>query len=288
MASDDALADGVAGGIRPPRNDVSDDGVFDAVREGYEAVYEALSKGPTFDRIWRDHAYQAEFPLEFSHIGFLTLAEAERLVALLHVPPGGLLLDLACGAGGPGQWAARQSEARLIGVDPASSGLRAAERRARTVGLADRVEYRSGTFERTGLDDGIGDALMTIEAFQYAPDKRAALTEFARILKPGARAGLVCFEVDPVKAAGLPVLGVDPVADYAPLLEEVGFVVESYEETPGWSDRVYPTFSALIDAADALSAEMGQRGAAGVLSEAMLTVAVQPYPRRVAIVARRQ
>ena len=40
---------------------------------------------------------------------------------------------------------------------------------------------------------------MTIEAFQYGPDKHAALAEVARILKPGGRAAIVCFEVDPVK-----------------------------------------------------------------------------------------
>jgi ubiquinone/menaquinone biosynthesis C-methylase UbiE len=38
---------------------------------------------------------------------------------------------------------------------------------------------------------------MTIEAFQYAPDKRAALGEFARILKPGGRAAIVCLKWTP-------------------------------------------------------------------------------------------
>ena len=55
---------------------------------------------------------------------------------------------------------------------------------------------------------------MTIEAFQYAPNKRAALAELFTLLKPGARIALVCFEVDPAKVAGLPVLGVDPIPDY--------------------------------------------------------------------------
>ena len=52
-------------------DDVTDDGVFHAVRDGYEAVYDALGHGETFNGIWRDNAYHGEFPIEFAHIGFL-------------------------------------------------------------------------------------------------------------------------------------------------------------------------------------------------------------------------
>jgi ubiquinone/menaquinone biosynthesis C-methylase UbiE len=268
-------------------DEVTDDGVFHAVRDGYEAVYAALPQGETFGRIWRDNAYRGEFPIEFAHIGFLTLTEAQRMLDALELGTGDTLVDLACGAGGPGLWTAQQSGASVIGVDPAMAGLAAAERRAKNVGLDDRARFQHGTFERTGLPDGIADAAMTIEAFQYAPDKPAALAEFFRILKPGGRVAIVCFEVDPARVAGLPVLGVDPVSDYAPLLEDAQFTIDLYEETPGWADRVYPTFRALVDASDALNAEMGERAAAGTLAEAMLTVAMRPYPRRVLIVARR-
>ena len=266
---------------------VSEDGVFNVVRDGYEAVYDALPQGETFGRIWRETAYRGDFPVEFAHIGFLTLTEAERLMDGLAVGAGDVLVDLACGAGGPGLWAAQRSGASLIGVDPASSGLAAAAQRAINVGLADRARFQQGTFEQTNLSDGVADKVMTIEAFQYAPDKGAALHEFARILKPGGRVGIICFEVDPAKVAGLPVLGVDPIADYTPHLRAAGFEIDVYEETLGWADRVYPTFSALIDASDALNAEMGERAAAGTLSEAVLTVTMKPYPRRVLIIARR-
>jgi hypothetical protein len=98
---------------------------------------------------------------------------------------------------------------------------------------------------------------------------------------------MVCFEVDSTKAAGLPVLGVDPVPDYTPLLAAAGFTIDSYEDIPRWAERVYPTFAALVDAADALNAEMGERAAASVLAEAMVTIALRPYLRRVLIVAGR-
>jgi SAM-dependent methyltransferase len=269
------------------RDDVTDTGVFHAVRDGYDAAYDVLPQAATFNRLWRQHAYGGDFPEDYAHIGFLTMPEARRFLELLAIPTDGVLVDLACGTGGPGLWIASESGASLIGVDPAPAGLNAARRRAEQVGLAGRSRFEQGTFEQTGLADQEADAVMSIEAFQYAPDKRAALAEFARILRPGRRVGFICFEVDPDLAHGVPVLGVDPIPDYRPLLEATGLTVETYEETPGWEPRVYDAFGALIDHADELTAEMGERAVEGALAEAMLTVSVKPYPRRVLAVASR-
>ena len=268
-------------------NDVTDDGVFQTVLDGYDAVYAVLIESPTFNRIWRTNAYREDFPIEFAHIGFLTLPEGRRMLELLAVGEGDVLVDVACGAGGPGLWAAQQSGASLIGIDASSTGIAAALRRAGDVGLGDRARFEQGTFERTGLADGSADGIMSVEAFQYAPDKRAAVRELIRIMRPGARLALICFEVDPSKAEGLPVLGVDPIPDYRPLLENAGFNVEAYEETPGWEERVYAVFGAIVDASETLTQEMGERAAAAAVAEAMLTVAMKPYPRRILAVARR-
>jgi ubiquinone/menaquinone biosynthesis C-methylase UbiE len=264
---------------------VSDSGVLETVRDGYDAVYDSLPRSDTFERIWRANAYRGEFPEELAHISFLVLTEARRLLGLLGLADGDVLVDVACGAGGPGLWAAQQTGASLIGIDPSATGLAAARRRAASVGLDRRSGFQLGTFERTGLPAASADAVMSIDAFQYAPDKRAALAELARTLRPGGRLGVVCFEVDPERVAGVPVLGVDPIGDYAPLLEEAGLMVETYEETPGWAERVRAAFGAVLDAADLLVAEMGERAAAGVLAEATLTVDLEPYRRRVLAVA---
>lgn len=268
--------------------DVTADGVFRAVLEGYDAVYDALPRGETFNRLWRMNAYDGGFPEQFAHIGFLTVPEAQRLRELLQIRPGEALADLACGAGGPGLWMARESGASLIGIDPSAAGLAAARQRARDAGLAGRARFQHGTFEHTNLADGAAGAVMSIDAFQYAPDKRSAFAEFARIMGAGARAGIVCFEVDPATVAGLPVLGVDPVPDYRPLIAAAGLNIEAYEETPGWQERVYAAFSAIVDNTDTLIAEMGEQAAAAAVAEAMLTVQMKPYPRRIMAVASRQ
>jgi cyclopropane fatty-acyl-phospholipid synthase-like methyltransferase len=98
-------------------------GVFRAVLEGYDAVYDALPRSETFSRLWRVNAYHGDFPEEFAHIGFLTLAEARRLRELLRIGPGEMLADLACGAGGPGLWMARETGALLTGSNPSRRTL---------------------------------------------------------------------------------------------------------------------------------------------------------------------
>jgi ubiquinone/menaquinone biosynthesis C-methylase UbiE len=267
--------------------DVTSHGVFQVVRDGYDAVYDALPRGETFSRLWRDNAYGGDFPAEFAHIGFLTVSEARQMLGLLRVERGGVLADLACGGGGPGLWAAQQSGASLIGIDPSRAGLAAARERANSAGLRQPWRFTEGTFEQTGLADQAADAVMSVEAFQYAPDKQAAVAEFSRILRPGGRLAFIAFEVDPAAVEGLPVLGVDPVADYRPLLERAGFAIDAYEETPGWRDRVHAAFSAIVAAADVLTAEMGELAAASAVAEAMLTLQVKPYPRRILAAARR-
>jgi ubiquinone/menaquinone biosynthesis C-methylase UbiE len=175
----------------------------------------------------------------------------------------------------------------LIGIDPSAAGLAAARQRASQAGLAGRARFQHGTFEQTNLADAAAGAMMSIEAFQYAPGKRAAFVEFVRIMRPGARVGIVCFEVDPAKVEGLPVFGVDPVADYRPMMAAAGLNVEAYEETRGWEERVYAAFSAIAGNNDTLIAEMGERAAAAAVAEAMLTLQIKPYPRRILAVASR-
>jgi SAM-dependent methyltransferase len=271
----------------PAPGDETTDGVFDAVRAGYDAVYTALPASDTFSRLWRNNAYRDEFPAEFAHIGFLTLGEAQHLLTLLAPGPDDVIVDVACGTGGPGLWIAQQTSARLIGVDPSPAALTAACQRAARTGLDDRSRFEQGSFERTRLPSSSADVVISIEAFQYAPDKRAALTELARILQPGGRLGLVCFEVDPARTKAIPVLGVDPIADYRPLLESAGLDLLAYEETPGWADRVEAAFTAIVNAADVLTAEMGNQASASAIAEAMITLDIRPYPRRILAVAHR-
>ena len=84
----------------------------------------------------------------------------------------------------------------------------------------------------------------------------------------------------------VPVLGVDPVADYSTLLRDVGFTVDTYEETPGWRQRLVAAYSAVIAAEPTLRPELGDTAMDALLGEMSLTLQIDPYRRRVFAVAR--
>jgi thiamine monophosphate kinase len=50
---------------------------------------------------------------------------------------------------------------------------------------------------------------------------------------------------------------------------------------------VYAAFGAIADNSDTLIAEMGELAAASAVTEAMITLQVRPYPRRIMAVASR-
>jgi hypothetical protein len=50
---------------------------------------------------------------------------------------------------------------------------------------------------------------------------------------------------------------------------------------------VYAAFGAIAANSDTLTAEMGEPAAAGAVAEAMVTIELKPYPRRIMAVASR-
>ena len=257
------------------------------ISTGYNAVHGATPDSPTLRRLWHEHAEGPDFPEEFGHISFVTLPQLRRMAAELRLDPGATLVDLGCGRGGPALWMARETGARLVGVDFSAVAIEQAKARAADLGMAGQAQFVVGTFADTGLEANVADGAMSEDALQYVPDKRAAVAEAARILRPGGRLVFAAFELDPARTVGLPVFGVDPVEDYRPLLTDGGFTVEAYEEVPGWPEPVTATYSALLNASAALTQEMGQPAAAALFSELSMTLQQQPYRRRVLVVARR-
>ena len=258
------------------------------VAAGYDRVYDATPRSPTLQRIWHEQAGGPDFPSEFGNISFLTLIELHRLATELRVSAGDLLVDLACGAGGPGLWAARETGARLVGVDISAAGIAAATALAAELGMADVSSFEMGSFAASGLDDRSAHAAMTVDALQYAPDKSATFAEIARVLKPGGRFVFTAFEVDPGRVAGVPVLGDDPVVDYSPGLEAAGLGVDAYDESADWWERMTGAYQAVLDATSTLTEELGSDAFASLAMEMTLTLQVKPYPRRVFAIATKR
>ncbi|MEU3766548.1 class I SAM-dependent methyltransferase [Amycolatopsis keratiniphila] len=201
-------------------------------------------------RIWAE-VYGDEYPAELDTYSFVTRTDLRRIAAEARLKPGGRLADIGCGRGGPGLWVAARTYATLTGIDIAATALASARRRAEAMDV-EATEFRIGDFEDTGLDDASFDAVMSVDALLFAPDKRRACEEFARILAPGGRLLVTTWDFD-----GQPVNRPPQVADHRPLLEAAGFDVLSYEETPDWRTRQRRTVELSLERLEELSAESG-------------------------------
>lgn len=259
----------------------------DLIARGYDSFYAAWGSSPTLRQIWRDHVTGPDYPEEFAHISFLPMATLRSLTEGLSLSEGQVLVDLACGAGGPGLWAAKETGSRLVGRDLSPVAVARAAERVAGVGLVGRAEFAQGSFESTGLEAGCADAVMTVDALQYAPDKTRALVEVARILRPGGRFAFVAFELDAERIAAVPGVWEDPVGDFRPLLATTGFEVLTYEQIPGWERHVADGFGAVVAQRDRLEAELGPAAAAALVLEASLTLQLEQYSGHVLAICER-
>jgi SAM-dependent methyltransferase len=182
------------------------------------------------ERVWR-HVYGDEYPVGLDPYSYISMSELRQFAAEVQVVEGDTLVDIGCGQGGPGLWVATESNASLIGIDISQVALEAARERAQRIGRAN-ADFRKGSFEATSLDDASVDAVMSVDAFLFAPDKRAAAAEIARILRPGGRLVMTTWDYHRQPEDRPPQL-----ADHRPLLRGAGFNVLSYEDTVLWRER---------------------------------------------------
>lgn len=109
-----------------------------------------------------------------------------------------VLLDLACGRGGYALWLASTTAARVIGVDFSSVAISQASAAARARGMTEQVVFQVGELEAIGLPDASVDALLSVDALQFAGDPVKAAAEMCRVLRPGGPAVLTGWEpIDP-------------------------------------------------------------------------------------------
>ena len=97
------------------------------------------------------------------------------------------VLDLCCGLGGPARYLAYHYGCRVTGVDMNTDRLAGAVRLTERTKLQDRVLFHHANALQTGLADETFDVIVSQEAFCHIPNKKALITECARLLKPGGR-----------------------------------------------------------------------------------------------------
>lgn len=131
------------------------------------------------------------------------------------LPTDPLIADVGSGTG----IASRQLAAagvRVIGIEPNEAMRRAAEATVLDGNLSDRMQFRDGLGEATGLDQASVDAVVCAQAFHWL-DEELALAEFARVLKPRGRLALVWNRFSTDEAFS---------ADFRALMNEAGRLAE--------------------------------------------------------------
>lgn len=180
-------------------------------------------------------------PFYAESLGQLTpeeaLADVERLRALLDavfegvdVPPGGLLVDVATGAGLAALAAARRfPHAEVRGFDLAVEAVEKAQAAADGAGLAN-ARFGEADAEALPLDGETADVVTIVSSFNLFPDKPRALAEARRVLR---RLGTLVVAEAVAEDDRPHAPGPGPVGERAlrRLLEENGFRVEA------WTDR---------------------------------------------------
>jgi SAM-dependent methyltransferase len=135
------------------------------------------------------------------HMGFppdtragVVVAEAiPKLAEELRLRPGSTLLDLACGRGAYGLLIAQEAGASLIGVDFSAQALAEAREQAVRMGVSN-ASFRIGALTATGLPDASVEAVLCTDAIQFPDEPADAYDEIQRVLKPGGRLVLTCWE----------------------------------------------------------------------------------------------
>jgi SAM-dependent methyltransferase len=248
--------------------------------EVFTAVFEAPASAVQA-RVWTE-VYGDEYPAELEPYSYTTRSELHRIVEALALSRGDLLVEVGCGRGGPGLWVASAAGAVLHGVDISPTALEAARQRAVAVGLEDLTTYSDGSFDSIPADTASARGVLSIDALLFAPDKRSAIDEIARVLAPGGRLVATTWDYHAQPPNRPP-----QVEDHRPLLIEAGFRVVGYDVTPDWLANHRKIDSLLFDAVDDLAEESGESPEEVRAELEEMTSIVDTMLRRVLITAER-
>jgi 2-polyprenyl-3-methyl-5-hydroxy-6-metoxy-1,4-benzoquinol methylase len=121
------------------------------VLEEFDLLHETASHPLLADLVHR--AMGDDYPVDVDPSSSCTQSLLTHIREMLALRPGDLLVDLGCGRGGPGLWLARETGARLVGLDFSPKGIALATRTAERFALLTPAQFRVASFDSTGLPD---------------------------------------------------------------------------------------------------------------------------------------
>jgi SAM-dependent methyltransferase len=111
----------------------------------------------------------------------------ERGFQMVSPQPGTRLLDAGCGSGWLSRLVARRMpDCEVVGVDINPDYVAFATARAEEEGLTN-LSYRVGAVGKLPFEDGSFDTVWSLMLLMFLPDRRGAIADLARLLRPGGR-----------------------------------------------------------------------------------------------------
>ena len=127
------------------------------------------------------------------------------------------------------------------------------------------------------------DGVFSMDVLLFVADKRAALKEVARILKPGGRFVGTSWELRNASAA----LPAPAFEEYPGAFKDAGFTIEVYEDTRDWRNLLTYALGALVASEDAIRQEVEGPAAAWLLAWARARPPELEHSRRVRFCVQR-
>jgi len=127
------------------------------------------------------------YDLDLGQTGWMTAEELRGYLPYLDLSPHSRVLEVGCGAGGCALYLAQLTNARVTGIDINEKANDEAWALAKSA-QEDRVEFEQiDASRRLPFRDASFDAVFSNDAMCHVPDRRNALKEWFRVLKPGGR-----------------------------------------------------------------------------------------------------
>ena len=162
-----------------------------AIKDEYKEVAQDPAKGFHFHtgrRLIEIVGYKDEWLEGVSELAIASFAGTGNPFAIGELGAGERVVDVGSGGGIDSLIAARMvgPNGEVVGIDMTPAMLEKARAAAAESGI-DNVEFREAYMEELPVPDGWADVVISNGVLNLTPDKRKALGEMFRVLRPGGR-----------------------------------------------------------------------------------------------------
>lgn len=114
----------------------------------------------------------------------------QSLLEMCQITPGKRVLEVGCGVGMTSWRLAKEYGCTVVGVDLSEEMIAWAEKRAIREGVSEQTEFRVANAEQLPFEYQEFDIVFCESVTAFPEDKQRAVTEYARVTKPGGYVGM--------------------------------------------------------------------------------------------------